>query len=59
MMYRHGFRAWRLYVAFDRGLDWRGWVCALVRLQLGLWATGKVLHAQAVLGPFLVDLKIL
>ncbi len=58
-MYRHGFQWRRLYVAFDRGLDWRGWLCAVFRLQFAPWSVGKTLHLQAAIGPLFVDWKVL
>lgn len=59
MMYRYGTRLGRIYLAVDRGLDWRGWLCAIFRVSIAPWAVGSTFHVEAKVGPFLVNLKVL
>lgn len=58
-MYRHGTRLGRLYLAIDRGLDWRGWLCAIVRLEVGFISFTRVLHLHLAIGPLFINLKVL
>jgi hypothetical protein len=58
-VYRHGILLGRLYLAVDRGLSWRGWLCALLRFEVGFIAFTKVLHLHLAVGPIFINLKVL